>query len=61
MFKIAAVLLVVWSNGEPERIPMATVKQCLDISAAIAPAVESADCFIVRFGTTGDPTIERET
>ncbi len=61
MFKIAAVLLVVWANGEAERIPLATVKQCLDISAALGPAVESADCFIIRFGNTADPTIERDT
>ena len=60
MFKIAAVLLIVWANGKAERIPLATVKQCLDLSATIAPMVESADCYIVRFGTTGDPAIERK-
>ncbi|MHC4240521.1 MAG: hypothetical protein ACYSUC_12365 [Planctomycetota bacterium] len=45
MFKILAILVVVWHNGEIERIPLASAEQCLALSAAIAPAVESADCF----------------
>lgn len=47
MVKVLAVLFVVWSNGAIERIPLASVGQCLALSAALAQTVESADCYSV--------------
>jgi len=45
MIKFLVVLALVWHNGEASEYVMASLADCVALSARLALMVESADCY----------------